>query len=85
MLTPGIHKAYCAGVAALESNAAVKRIAQGQAGGETQGRATLFATDAAAFLADHSLAEEVFGAASLVVRCRDLSEIRAVLASSKAS
>jgi len=79
MLTPGIHKAYCAGVAALESNAAVKRIAQGQAGGETQGRATLFATDAGSFLADHSLAEEVFGAASLVVRCRDLSEIRAVL------
>lgn len=79
MLTPGIHKAYCAGVAALESNKAVTRIAQGQAGGETQGRATLFATDAASFLADHSLAEEVFGAASLVVRCRDMSEIRAVL------
>ena len=39
----------------------------------------MFATDATSFLADHKLAEEVIGAASLVVRCRDMGEIRAVL------
>lgn len=80
MLTPSIHRAYCAGVAALEANEAVTLVAQGQGGGETQGRAALFATGADAFLADHSLEAEVFGAASLVVRCKDVGEIRAVLA-----
>ncbi|MCJ2014287.1 aldehyde dehydrogenase (NADP(+)) [Methylobacterium sp. J-076] len=80
MLTPGIHRAYGAGVAALDANEAVTRLAEGQGGGATQGRAVLFATSAAAFLDDHRLAEEVFGAASLVVRCRDLGEVHAVLA-----
>lgn len=79
MLTPGIHRAYCAGVAALEAHEAVTLVARGPAGGERQGRATLFATSAAAFLADHRLEAEVFGASSLVVRCRDLGEVRAVL------
>jgi len=79
MLTPGIHKAYCAGVAALDANSAVTRVAEGQKGGENQGQPALFVTQAAAFLADEHLAEEVFGAASLVVTCRDAGEIRAVL------
>ncbi|GJD51371.1 Alpha-ketoglutaric semialdehyde dehydrogenase 3 [Methylobacterium crusticola] len=79
MLTPGIHRAYCAGVAALEGNPAVQVVGRGRAGGEHQGRAALFATDAEAFLADPALAEEVFGAASLVVRCPDLAGVRAVL------
>ena len=80
MLTPGIHRAYCAGVAALEANPAVNVVARGRSGGAYQGRPVLFETGAEAFLADHRLAEEVFGAASLVVRCRDAGEIRAVLA-----
>ena len=79
MLTPGIHKAYCAGVAALEANPAVTTLARGLAGGTNQGQAALFSTTAQAFLADHTLAEEVFGAASLVVRCPDLATTRAVL------
>ena len=68
MLTPGIHRAYCAGVAALEGNPAVTRVAQGQPGTAHQGQPALFAITGAAFLADHRLAEEVFGAASLVLR-----------------
>ena len=81
MLTPGIHRAYCAGVAALEGNPAVTRVAQGQAGSAHQGQPALFATTGAAFRADHRLADEVFGAASLVVRCADEAELRAVLES----
>ncbi len=80
MLTPGIHRAFCEGVAALDANAAVTRIAEGQAGGENQGQPVLYTTTARAFLTDHSLAEEVFGAVSLVVTCRDAGEIRSVLA-----
>jgi alpha-ketoglutaric semialdehyde dehydrogenase len=38
----------------------------------------LFATDAASFLADPDLQEEVFGSSSLVIRCPDMATMRAV-------
>ncbi|MCG5239439.1 aldehyde dehydrogenase (NADP(+)) [Azospirillum doebereinerae] len=79
MLTPGIHAAYDEGVAALAGNAAVTIVARGvAASGPNQARAALFATSAAAFLADPALQEEVFGSASLVVRCPDLATLRTV-------
>ncbi|EFH13412.1 aldehyde dehydrogenase (NADP(+)) [Teichococcus cervicalis] len=72
MLTPGIHKAYVEGVARLASNNRVQSLAEGVAGpGPYQGRAALFSTTAEHFAADHSLLEEVFGAASLIIRCPD--------------
>ncbi|MEP9347772.1 aldehyde dehydrogenase (NADP(+)) [Xanthobacter sp. KR7-225] len=80
MLTPGIHAAYEAGVAHLEGNAHARTLARGGKGaGPHQGCAALFMTDAAALAADPALTEEVFGAASLVVRCRDLDEVRAAI------
>ncbi|AQV96370.1 aldehyde dehydrogenase (NADP(+)) [Cupriavidus necator] len=79
MLTPGIRRAYCAGVDTLASHAQVQTVARGVAGSAAQGQAALFATDAGAFLADEALRHEVFGAASLVVRCRDLTEMRHVI------
>jgi NADP-dependent aldehyde dehydrogenase len=81
MLTPGIHAAYEAGVAQLEANANAQTLARGTAGaGPHQGCAALFLTEAAALADDHALTEEVFGASSLVVRCRDLDEVRATIA-----
>ena len=47
--------------------------------GVAQGCAMLFATTAAQFLADQALGHEVFGASSLLVRCRDKGELEAVL------
>jgi NADP-dependent aldehyde dehydrogenase len=79
MLTPGIHKAYCDGVARLAGHAAVTRLAEGPEGTAIQGRAALFATDSSAFLAEPELQEEMFGAAALVVRCPDLAAMRKVL------
>ena len=80
MLTGGIHAAYEKGVAALSSHAAVKTVAQGKIGeGIAQGQSAIFETAAAQFLADAALGHEVFGAASLLVRCRDEAEMRAVL------
>lgn len=79
MLTPGIHRAYCAGVDSLASHSQVQTIARGQAGAAVQGQAALFVTDADAFLAHEALRHEVFGAASLVVRCRDLTEMRRII------
>lgn len=81
MLTPGIHQAYESGVAGLGDHDKVRTIARGQEGGRTQGVAGLFSTTAEAFLADGRLAEEVFGASSLVVRCRDTAEVERVLLS----
>jgi NADP-dependent aldehyde dehydrogenase len=80
MLTPNIHDAYDKGVAALAGHAAVTEVARGAEGtGCTLGRAALFRTDAAAFLADRALGHEVFGAASIVVACTDMAEVATVI------
>jgi len=78
MLTQGICEAYAAGVAALADHPDVTRIAEGQPGA-SQGRAALFAASADAFRRDRNLQAEVFGAASLVVRCPDLAALQAIL------
>lgn len=80
MLTTGICAAYGKGTEALRNAAAVETLARGKDGnGSTRGQAALFQTSAAAFLADRALGHEVFGAASLIVRCADETELRAVL------
>ncbi|MBB3999382.1 aldehyde dehydrogenase (NADP(+)) [Aureimonas pseudogalii] len=81
MLTPGIHKAYADGVAAIESHDAVKTVAKGQAGGELRGQAALFRVSATDFLAHPELQDEVFGAASIVIACRDEAELHKVVRS----
>ncbi|SEP04580.1 aldehyde dehydrogenase (NADP(+)) [Aquisalimonas asiatica] len=79
MLTPDIHGAYQAGVAALTDHPKVREVARGPAGeGTCQCQPALFTVDAADFLADASLQAEVFGAAALVVQCRDVDEMTRV-------
>ncbi len=81
MLTPGIHKAYTSGVARWASAPALKLLAEGQEPqGPTSGRAALFTMTGADFIADPSHAEEVFGAASLLVRCASMDELLKVVA-----
>ena len=80
MLTPGIHKAYESGVARWASAPALKLVAQGQEpAGPTSGRGALFTMTGADFIADPSHAEEVFGAASLLVRCASVDELIQVI------
>jgi alpha-ketoglutaric semialdehyde dehydrogenase len=79
MLSPGIHKAYDDGVAALTAHAATDLLARGSRGGGFQGQAALFATTAAQFLEHPALREEVFGASSLLVRCQDIEALIAVI------
>ncbi|MDQ7729063.1 aldehyde dehydrogenase (NADP(+)) [Halomonas sp. SpR8] len=79
MLTPGIHDAYQSGVAALAGNASVTEIARGQTGdGPHSCQTALFVTSASDFLSDEALQAEVFGAASLVIECRDSDEMQQV-------
>jgi alpha-ketoglutaric semialdehyde dehydrogenase len=76
MLTPGIHKAYEAGVQALSEHNRVETIARGRVGqGVAQGAGALFATDVQSFIADERLGHEVFGSSSLVVRCPDVDAL----------
>ncbi len=80
MLTDRIHATFQAGVAAIAKNPKVVAEAQSAAAqGPTRSEARIFGTTAEAFLADADLGEEIFGAASLVVRCRDVADIIAVL------
>jgi 2,5-dioxopentanoate dehydrogenase len=76
MLTPGIHKAYESAVNKTAEHGEVKTLARGCAAkGATQGQAALFSTTAEAFRANPELHEEIFGAASLIVRCPDLATV----------
>lgn len=79
MLTPGIHAAYGKGLAALDGRA--RRLASGQAASApNRCSGAIFTVSAAEFAADPMLAEEVFGAASLIVRCTDLAEMARIVA-----
>ncbi|WP_175426644.1 aldehyde dehydrogenase (NADP(+)) [Azospirillum brasilense] len=79
MLTPAIQAAYDSGVARLSGSAAVATLARGLAcSGPNQAQAALFGTTADAFLADPALQDEVFGAASLLIRCPDVAAMRTV-------
>lgn len=79
MLTPGILKAYEQGVARWAAAPGLNQVAQGQEGSAGCGRAALFTMTGADFIADPSHAEEVFGAASLLVRCANLDELLKVV------
>ncbi|MBB3318885.1 NADP-dependent aldehyde dehydrogenase [Rhizobium sp. BK181] len=79
MLTPSIARAFCEGVERLRVHPEVRAIASGKPGSEFEGTAALFETTASALLEHHELQDEVFGAAGLVVRCRDLAELEAVI------
>jgi NADP-dependent aldehyde dehydrogenase len=80
MLHKGIFEAYQNGVELLGTRPKVECLARGPMGnGDNQGQAALFATDAESFLADETMRAEIFGASSLLVRCRDLNILRDLL------
>jgi len=76
MLTPGIHRACNDGVEKLGQADGVSLLARGQNGASAcAGEAALFETDAANFLANPALEDEIFGASSLIVRCCDIAQL----------
>ncbi|MFZ6773519.1 aldehyde dehydrogenase (NADP(+)) [Undibacterium sp. SXout7W] len=79
MLTPGIYSAFNQGVDKLASIAGVSVIARGQHGSSAcAGQAALFLTDAETFLSNPALEEEIFGASSLIIRCKDISQFKQI-------
>jgi len=81
MLTAGICDAFQRGASRLESKACVGVVGRGLLGTELEGQAILFSTTGSALLSDPELQEEIFGAASLVVSCKDVAELEAVVES----
>jgi NADP-dependent aldehyde dehydrogenase len=79
MLSDGIHRAYCSGVDVLGSHPDVELVAKGAEAEGLVARASLFSTTADKFQSDPRLRDEVFGASSLLVRCRDIAELREIL------
>ncbi len=81
MLTENIHATYGDGVSELSAHAAVCELASGAAAtGPNQCQAKLFQIASEDFLADARLADEIFGAASLIVSCRSVDALMAVAA-----
>ena len=76
MLSCGIHENYLTHVNNLAQRPRVKLLAQGQQPTQVnQARATLFSTSVKAFLADEVMGQEIFGACSLIVQCKDEAEM----------
>lgn len=81
MLTAGICDAFKGQTAKMEGKSTVTVAGRGAAGTSLEGQAVLFSTTGSAVLSDPELQEEIFGAASLVVRCAHQREFEQVLAS----
>lgn len=80
MLTSGIHNAYEKGVDKLVRHERVSTLARGQdKAGTNCGRAALFSITADDLLRHSQVADEVFGASSIVVRCADEKQLLRVL------
>jgi NADP-dependent aldehyde dehydrogenase len=76
MLTAGIHQAYEQAIARRSGLAGVELVAQGsEQGAGCAARAALYQTDAATFLANSALEDEIFGPTSLIIACKDDAEL----------
>lgn len=84
MLNKNISAAYAAGTKKMAQTAGVKVAARSSQKGDAtknQPEVFLFTVMGSTFIENKDLQEEVFGPASLVVLCKDLDELRAVVSS----
>lgn len=80
MLTTGIREAFTSGKARLAGADGVATLATGLEGnGQTSDSAQIFTADADRAMAGDGVLDEVFGASSLVVRCRDIDHMGEIL------
>ena len=75
MLHAGIAKAYAEGASALRDIPGVETVAQGDEKAGCTAQPQLCVTTAEHFLAAPAMAQEVFGPASLLVRCRSFEQM----------
>jgi alpha-ketoglutaric semialdehyde dehydrogenase len=76
MLTPGIRSAFDDGIERLEDRSGVAPVGSGGVGsGENAPAPRVFTTSVEAFVADSTLQDEIFGAASLVIRYSHVADL----------
>lgn len=75
MLTPGIQKNFISNTAARSRQSGVKVIAQARTSVACGAAPIWFETEAINFLGSHNLSEEIFGPSSLVIWCRNGTEM----------
>ena len=79
MLTKNIYESYCTGVGRLEKNKNVILLAKSNTSSDpNQCEASLFETTAKNFLSDPTLSEEIFGASSLIIKCKTEDEMEEI-------
>ena len=80
MLHAGILAAYDAGIAKLTQSLGVELVRAGAEADaqKTQARPAVFTTDAASFLAQPQMSEEVFGPSTVIVNCASREELEKV-------
>jgi len=79
MLTPGIANSYKRAVNQWKTIEDVRLLAEGRPGVEHFCQAALFETSYETFAKTPELQEEVFGSCALIVKCRDESELNALI------
>ncbi|QFT78719.1 NADP-dependent fatty aldehyde dehydrogenase [Erythrobacter sp. THAF29] len=79
MLTSGIKRSFDAGIARLSAQNGVAVEGQGRDGVPTCAQAQIYSANGREFMANPHLAEEVFGPASIIVRCADMDELVSIL------
>ncbi len=79
MLTPGIHQAFADGVSRLAAHPKVQTVARGLSAEGFRGTPALFSATSEDLLAHPELQEEVFGAAGVLVRCRDAAHAATII------
>ena len=80
MLAPSLHASFNQGTERLAQREGVTALARGrQEQGGNLAQAGLFSADAARFIADETLRQEVFGPASLVLRADSVEQIAEVI------
>ena len=81
MLTGFIHGAYVSGLSQRCTMAGVTVLARGARADGWRSQPALLSAQAETVLGDPNLQEELFGPASVLVRCRDLAQLRQVMES----
>lgn len=79
MLHQGIADNYSKKLKQALAQYEVRKIASAPEGSAAQGRAVVASAPARAYLSNPALAEEVFGPFSLIIRCKDMTELRQVI------
>lgn len=79
MLDAGIHKSFCEATAAFTQVVGVRCVLAGDAGGFANATPLLFEVDSATWRREPALHEEAFGPAAIVIRCRDVEDLKASL------